>query len=77
MAKIKDGSKELDEGMHKFKAEGTDKIMEAYDDDIKALVDRFRAVREASLDYKSFSGLGNDMDGSVKFVYTIDGTTED
>jgi putative membrane protein len=60
--------------MNKFQADGIDKLTAVYDDEIKALVGRVRAVGDASRDYRSFSGLGSDMDGSVKFIYTIDGT---
>ena len=51
--------------------------MDIYNDEVKALLDRFRAVGDASRSYKTFSGLADGMDGNVKFVYTIDGTTED
>ena len=76
VAQLKDGAKKLNVGMHDFKSEGTDQIMELYNDQVKTLIERFRAVGDSARAYKNFSGLSNDMDGSVKFIYTIDGTKE-
>lgn len=74
--KLENGSKELKEGMEKFKKEGIDKIANAYDNDIKKLIDRIKSLTEISRGYNSFSGIENNMDGKVKFIYTIDGIEE-
>lgn len=74
--KLENGSKELKEGMEKFKKEGIDKIANAYDNDIKKLIDRIKNLTEISRGYNSFSGIENNMDGKVKFIYTIDGIEE-
>ncbi|MGN1480909.1 hypothetical protein [Porcipelethomonas sp.] len=70
---LESGSKELKEGMAEFKKDGIDKIADMYNGDIKDLIDRFKDLNKISREYNSFSGIGNDMDGSVKFIFTIDG----
>ena len=71
--KLESGAKDLKDGMDEFKKEGIDKISDLYNDDVKELVDRFKKLVDISKDYNSFTGIGNDMDGSVKFIFTIDG----
>ena len=74
--KLESGSKELKEGMEKFKKEGIDKIANAYNNDVKELIDRIKSLTNISKEYNSFSGIENNMDGKVKFIYTIDGIEE-
>ena len=74
--KLESGSKELKEGMEKFKTEGVDKISHVYNDDVKELIDRIKKLTDLSKEYNSFSGIENNMDGKVKFIYTIDGIEE-
>lgn len=76
ISKLEDGSKELDEGMKKFKKEGTDKIKEFYKDDFKEFIDRLKDLSDVSKSYSSFSDIGNNMEGNVKFIYTIEGIGE-
>ena len=44
------------------------KINDTYEDDVKGLIDRLKAVCEVGKDYKSFSGIHGSMNGEVKFV---------
>ena len=44
------------------------KINDTYEDYVKGLIDRLKAVCEVGKDYKSFSGLHGSMNGEVKFV---------
>jgi len=60
--------------MIKFNDEGISVITGAVDEKLPQLVDDLRALREASREYNSFSGISDDMDGSVKFIYLVDGT---
>lgn len=76
ISKLEDGSKELDEGMKKFKKEGTDKIKDFYKDDFKEFIDRLKYLSDVSKSYSSFSDIGNNMEGNVKFIYTIEGIGE-
>ena len=66
--KLKDGSKKLAGGMSEFNKDGIEKINDTYEDDVKGLIDRLKAVCEVGKDYKSFSGLHGSMNGEVKFV---------
>ena len=55
--------------MEKFKKEGIDKIIDAYDDDIKPLFDRLEQLQKLSEEYDSFSGIADGVEGEVKFIY--------
>lgn len=67
--KLTDGSRELKDGMSTFDKDGIAKIKETYDDKVVNLLDNLDAVRNASKEYQTFSGLGKGMDGKVKFIY--------
>ncbi len=67
--KLTDGSRELKDGMSAFDKDGIAKIKETYDDKVASLFDNLDAVRNASKEYQTFSGLGDGMDGKVKFIY--------
>ena len=45
------------------------KLVDIFDGDVQELVDRFEGSKEAAQAYKSFSGIADGMQGSVKFVY--------
>ena len=66
--KLKDGSKKLADGMSEFNKDGIEKINDTYEEDVKGLIDRLKAVCEVGKDYKSFSGIHGSMNGEVKFV---------
>ena len=69
VTKLKNGSQQLDEGMQKFKKEGADAIVKAVNGDVKGLADRFKALISVSKNYKSFSGISDEMDGKVDFIF--------
>lgn len=70
--KLYEGSQTLAEGMSEFNDEGIQKLNDLYEDDLKGLIDRLKAIREAGQDYKSFSGIHDSMDGEVKFIIETD-----
>ena len=74
VGQLKDGSKELKDGMNKFNDEGISKLTGALDEELPNITERFKAVRDASKGYTTFSGKSQDMDGTVKFIYMFDGT---
>lgn len=74
---LKDGSMQLDEGLKKFKKEGVDAIVNAVNGDLKALKDRLKAMQTVSENYKSFSGISDDMDGKVDFIIKTDSIQPD
>lgn len=60
--------------MIKFNDEGISQITGIVNEQLPEVLDSFKAIREASKEYNSYSGKSDDMDGSVKFIYMVDGT---
>ena len=56
-------------GMNQFKDEGTGKLQSEYNSKIKTVMDRFKAITKDADEYKTFSGISDDMDGTVKFIF--------
>ncbi len=78
--KLSDGAVELSDGMVEFRKKGVNKITNAVDDLLDSaggIKDRFNAVLDASAEYKSFAGIDDDMDGSVKFIMSTSEVTAD
>ena len=73
---LKGGAMQLSDGMKKFDEEAMQKLVDITDSDIKSLIVRFRATVDISRAYKSYSGISNDMSGSVKFIYKTDSIGE-
>ena len=67
--KLQDGSVTLLDGMNQFKDEGTGKLQSEYNSKIKTVMDRFKAITKDADEYKTFSGISDDMNGSVKFIF--------
>lgn len=74
---LKDGAKDLKDGMKKFNDEAIQKVVDLFDGDIKDLADRMKALKNAAEGYDTFTGLGDDMNGSVKFIIRSDSITTD
>ncbi len=69
---LKNGSMQLTDGLKKFKKEGIQALVDAVNGDAKTLVNRLKAISKVSTDYKSFSGISDDMNGKVDFIYKTD-----
>lgn len=69
---LRDGAAKLSDGLKEFNEQGVQKLVSAVDGDISGLFTRIKATADVSRDYKSFSGLSDDMDGQVKFIYRTD-----
>ena len=69
VTKLKSGSLKLSDGIKQFNAQGVQKLSDAVNGDLGGLVTRLKAVVDVSKNYRSFSGITNEMDGQVKFVY--------
>lgn len=65
---LKDGSLELADGIVKFDEEGIEKMVNAYNGDVKDFADRLQAVFDAGKSYESFGGKSDDIAGNVKFI---------
>lgn len=72
IAALRDGAGRLSDGITEFTEAVTDKLGSAGDVDLAALAERLKATLEASESYNSFSGLGDGMTGSVKFIFRTD-----
>lgn len=69
---LNDGAMTLSKGMKKFKEEGIDSIVDAANGDVRDIIDRFKAVQKASKKYNNYSGISDDMNGKVDFIYKTD-----
>ncbi len=75
VVQLKDGAAQVRDGMAKFNEEGVSKIAAALDEKLPAIVENVKALQEVSRRYNSYSGISEDMDGAVKFIYMFDGTS--
>ena len=62
--------------MIRFNDEGISVLTGAVNEKLPDVVDRLKALRDASKSYDSYSGISDDMDGSVRFIYMFDDITE-
>lgn len=62
------GSGDLKSGMKKFDKEGIQKLYDTIEDNLNKVMDRLEAMTDAGSDYNSFSGISDNMNGTVKFV---------
>ncbi|MGI6269957.1 MAG: hypothetical protein ACOYKJ_05420 [Candidatus Howiella sp.] len=69
VTELRDGAMKLSDGLKEFNREGVQKLISVVDGDIGGLITRFKATADVSKDYKSFSGISDEMDGQVKFIY--------
>lgn len=72
ITQLRDGSMELSDGLKQFNEEGIQKLIEAVDGDLGGLSDRIRVTADVAKHYTSFSGICEEMDGDVKFIYKTD-----
>ena len=70
--KLSDGSKQLADGIKQLNDKGISKLTGLAGDDLQNLVDRVKATIDVSKNYKSFAGIADGTDGSVKFIYKTD-----
>lgn len=72
VTKLRDGAMSLSDGLAELNEKGIQKLTDAVDGDLAALTERFRATVETAQSYTSFSGIADDMEGEVKFIYRTD-----
>ena len=72
ITQLREGSMELSDGLKQFNEEGIQKLIEAVDGDLDGLSNRIRVTADVAKHYTSFSGISEDMDGDVKFIYKTD-----
>jgi putative membrane protein len=69
---LAEGAATASDGMQTFYDEGIHKLSELYGDDVSPLLSRIRAMADLAETYRTYSGLSDGMDGSVKFIYRTD-----
>lgn len=69
---LDDGAVQLNDGMIQFDEEGIQKLVNVFSGDIEGLLDKANAMLDTSRAYKNFSGIADDMDGEVKFVFVTE-----
>ena len=71
-----DGWKMIYQGVtfyFQFDEEGIQKLLDAYNGDVKELLSRLEAVVEAGKEYQTFTKVADGTKGSVKFVLRTEG----
>lgn len=71
LGKLSDGADTLSDGMIQFRDDGINKLTGTVDDLLdsgNSFRDRFKKIIDVAQNYKSFSGIPNDMDGNVRFI---------
>lgn len=68
---LAEGSHTLADGIVEFNEKGINKILDAYNGDIEPLANKLQATLDAGADYKSYAGIADGANGSVKFVYKL------
>ena len=72
ITQLRDGAMQLSDGLKEFNEQGVQKLVDAVDGDLTGLTTRLRATIDVSKNYRSFSGIDDNMDGQVKFIYRTD-----
>lgn len=72
VTQLKDGAMQLSDGLKAFNEQGVKKLTDAVNGDLGGLVTRLKATADVSKAYQSYTGLGDGMDGQVKFIYRTD-----
>ncbi|WP_405344975.1 hypothetical protein [Ruminococcus sp.] len=77
VSQLRDGSMQLSDGLQQFSDEGISKITSLLKNDVGNIVERLKATVKVAQDYKSYSGLTDQMDGEVKFIYKTEEINND
>lgn len=68
---LSEGAHTLADGMVQFNEEGINKILDAYNGDLKSFTDKLQAVIDAGEEYQTYSAIADGQTGSVKFIYKL------
>lgn len=68
---LSEGAHTLADGMVQFNEEGINKILDAYNGDLKPFTDKLQAVIDAGEEYQTYSAIADGQTGCVKFVYKL------
>ncbi len=68
---LSEGAHTLTDGMVQFNEEGINKILDAYNGDLKTFTNKLQAVIDAGEEYQTYSAIADGQTGSVKFIYKL------
>ena len=68
---LSEGAHTLADGMVQFNEEGINKILDAYNGDLRPFTDKLQAVIDAGEEYQTYSAIADGQTGSVKFIYKL------
>ena len=67
-----DGANELKDGLNTFDEEGVSKLVSLVEDDLADMLDRVKTALNAANAYTTYTSLGENMTGRVRFVWRTD-----
>jgi putative membrane protein len=73
--KLNDGAIELKDGVIEYDEDGIQKLTGLVDNDAEDVIQTLKAVIQLGKDYTSFAGKDDSWDGSVVFIYKIEGVS--
>ena len=68
---LSEGAHTLADGMVQFNEEGINKILDAYNGDLKTFTNKLQAVIDAGEEYQTYSAIADGQTGRVKFIYKL------
>ncbi len=72
ITQLADGSMQLSDGLKQFNEEGIEKLVDALGENLAETMTRINATFDVSKNYTNFSGISDEMDGQIKFIYRTD-----
>lgn len=72
IAALQSGALEMQNGLAEFKDQGADRLEQLVNEQLPALLSRVRAVIAAAGEYQNYSGIADDMAGTVRFIWRMD-----
>lgn len=72
VTELRDGQKQLNDGLKQFKEEGVDKLVNAFGGELENVAERAEAMCELAAEYRSFAGIADETQGTVRFIYRSD-----
>lgn len=72
IASLEAGALSLKDGLSTFNEAGIEKLSQLMDETIEPTIHRARGMIEAARIYQNYSGIADDMEGSVRFIWRTD-----
>ena len=77
VSQLNDGAGKLADGMAEFNKQAIDKLIGAYNGDVKELAERIQAVLSAATEYDTFTKLNDGDTGMTKFIIKTEGISSE